>query len=56
MANTDATTEWTTKIKALGAGDKTTLLVAKLIVEWAAAVGAVPAKQFDLTTVYRDAA
>lgn len=56
MANTDATTEWTTKIKALGAGDKTTLLIAALVVKWAAAVGAVPAKQFDLTTVYRDAA
>ena len=51
MANTDATTEWTTKIKALGAGDKTTLLVAALIVAWAAAVS-----PKDITTVYRDAA
>jgi hypothetical protein len=51
MANTDATTEWTTKIKALGAGDKTTLLIAALVVKWAAAVA-----PKDITTVYRDAA
>lgn len=56
MPNTDATTEWTTKIKALGAGDKTTKLVAALITVWAAAVGANPTKQYDLTTVYRDQA
>ena len=51
MANTDATTEWTKKIIALGAGDKTTLLVAALIVKWAASL-----LQNDITTVYRDAA
>lgn len=51
MANTDATTEWTTKIIALGSGDKTTKLVAALIVAWAAS-----ALQNDLTTVYRDKA
>jgi hypothetical protein len=56
MANTDATTEWTKKIIALGAGDKTTLLVAKLIVEWAAAYLADPTRVYDTTTVYRDAA
>lgn len=49
MPNLDATTEWTTKIKALGAGDKTTLLRAALIVAWAAA-----AAPKDITTVYRD--
>lgn len=49
MPNTDATTEWATKIAALGAGDKTTLLVAALIVAWAAS-----ALQNDITTVYRD--
>lgn len=54
--NTDATTEWTTKIISLGAGDKTTKLVAALITAWAAAVGAAPTKQWDLTTVYRDKA
>ena len=46
--NLDATTEWTTKIRALGAGDKTTLLVAALRAAWAAA-----SSPKDITTVYR---
>jgi hypothetical protein len=56
MANGDASTEFVTKIAALGAGDKTTLLLAALKAAWAAAVGAAPTKQWDLTTVYRDKA
>ncbi|MCU0521421.1 MAG: hypothetical protein MUF84_12095 [Anaerolineae bacterium] len=51
MPNLDATTEWATKIVSLGAGDKTTKLVAALKAAWAAAT--LPK---DLTTVYRDKA
>jgi hypothetical protein len=51
MPNLDATTEWTTKIIALGAGDKLTKLIAALIAAWAAAVS-----PKDITTVYRDKA
>ncbi len=46
----DATFEWTKKIVALGAGDKTTKLAADLIVKWAAA-----AAPKDITTVYTNA-
>ena len=54
MPNLDATTEWTTKIKALGAGDKTTKLAAALIVAWEAAYLADTTRAYDITTVYRD--
>ena len=59
MANADATWEWAKKVKALTYGtagnkDKTTNLTTALKAAWAAAVGAAPTKQFDLTTVYRD--
>lgn len=54
MPNTDATTEWVTKIKALGAVDKATKLVAALITAWEAAYLADPTRTYDITTVYRD--
>jgi len=56
MPNLDATTEWVTKIKALGAGDKATKLVAALKAAWLAAYLADPTRVYDITTVYRDKA